>query len=199
MNDESPGVLKERLRAQILAELRKLSPAQRLDECGIVCSRLKRQMIWLEARFILFYAPLRDEIDIWGLAQEAIDHGKVAALPQFDRERGVYRASQVLDLRRDVDVGRFGILEPKTGCPEIPVKRLDLILVPGVAFDLYGRRLGRGKGWYDRLLMDAVGAKCGLGFDCQLVTEIPAEPHDVTLDYVATPSRWLVVRQPTGG
>jgi 5-formyltetrahydrofolate cyclo-ligase len=66
-----------------------------------------------------------------------------------------------------------------------------LVLVPGVAFDLRGRRLGRGKGFYDRLLADAGGLKCGVAFDEQIVTEIPVEPHDVSVDCILTPTRWI--------
>ncbi|MEY2466031.1 MAG: 5-formyltetrahydrofolate cyclo-ligase, partial [Verrucomicrobiota bacterium] len=72
-----------------------------------------------------------------------------------------------------------------------PIKPLDLILVPGVAFELHGRRLGRGKGFYDRLLADMRGTTCGVAFDEQIVAEIPVEPHDVHLDYLLTPTRWI--------
>lgn len=193
MNGESPGARKARLRQQIRAELQKLSPEQRVKASAAVGHQLQNQRIWVEARSILFYAPLGDEIDIWSLAQAALDHGKLAALPQFDRDGGTYRASQVSNLHRDVAIGRFGILEPKPDCPELSLNQLDLILVPGVGFDQHGRRLGRGKGDYDRLLAGVRGTKCGLAFDCQWVTEIPAEPHDVKLDCIMTPSRWLVV------
>ncbi|MEO7298989.1 MAG: 5-formyltetrahydrofolate cyclo-ligase, partial [Verrucomicrobiota bacterium] len=58
-------------------------------------------------------------------------------------------------------------------------------------FDLTGRRLGRGKGFYDRLLAEIPGTKCGVCFDEQIVEEIPTESHDVRMDYVLTPTRWL--------
>jgi 5-formyltetrahydrofolate cyclo-ligase len=66
-----------------------------------------------------------------------------------------------------------------------------LILVPGVAFDLHGGRLGRGKGYYDRLLKELRGTTCGVAFDQQVVEAIPVEPHDVRLDHVLTPTRWI--------
>ena len=70
------------------------------------------------------------------------------------------------------------------------MSRKDLVFVPGIAFDLVGRRLGRGKGFYDRLLAGVRGHKCGVAFDTQLVAEMPEEPHDMRVDSIITPSRW---------
>ena len=75
-------------------------------------------------------------------------------------------------------------------CEPAPLNRLDLVLVPGVAFDAQGRRLGRGKGFYDRLLAKVRGHKCGVAFDVQIVSGLPEEPHDVRVDSILTPSRW---------
>jgi 5-formyltetrahydrofolate cyclo-ligase len=66
-----------------------------------------------------------------------------------------------------------------------------LILVPGVAFDLRGYRLGRGKGFYDQLLAAVRGPTCGVGFDEQIVDAVPVEPHDVRLSCLLTPTRWI--------
>ena len=150
--------------------------------------------MWLEAQSILCYAPLSEEIDVWGLVQDALDARKEIALPQFDRGRRLYRAARVRDLQADLVRGQLGIREPAPTCPAVPLIQLDLVLVPGVGFDQFGHRLGRGQGYYDRLLADVRGTKCGLAFDCQWVTEIPVEPHDVKLDCIVTPSRWLFVR-----
>jgi 5-formyltetrahydrofolate cyclo-ligase len=87
--------------------------------------------------------------------------------------------------------GRYGVIEPAAVCNVADLKRLDLILVPGVAFDWHGRRLGRGKGYYDRLLAEVSGTTCGVAFDQQLVATIPVEPHDVHLNCILTPSHWL--------
>ena len=66
-----------------------------------------------------------------------------------------------------------------------------MILVPGVAFDLHGRRLGRGKGFYDQLLAGVRGTTCGVAFDVQVVRELPQEPHDARVNCILTPTRWL--------
>ena len=74
----------------------------------------------------------------------------------------------------DLEPGQFGVLEPRAACPAVPLNALDLILVPGVGFAPDGRRLGRGKGYYDRLLAGFQGTKCGIAFDWQVAMEIPA-------------------------
>jgi 5-formyltetrahydrofolate cyclo-ligase len=76
----------------------------------------------------------------------------------------------------------------------VPLNQLDFLLVPGVAFDRSGRRLGRGKGFYDRLLAGVTGMKCGVAWDEQIVHELPAEPHDIAMDLMLTPSRWADCR-----
>ena len=76
------------------------------------------------------------------------------------------------------------------------LNRLDLVLVPGVAFDLNGRRLGRGKGYYDRLLAEFEGWTCGVAFDQQVVEAVPSEPHDMRLTCLVTPTRWQFVTRP---
>src|SRR5438876_11467463 len=129
---------------------------------------------------------------IW---RDALATAKELSLPRFDAERQVYVAGRVLEPRDDLRPGRFGIMEPKQGCPEVPLKQLDFTVVPGVAFSLDGRRLGRGRGFYDRLLALVGGVKCGIGFDEQIVDEIPAESHDIRLDCILTPTRWSPVVQ----
>ena len=140
---------------------------------------------------MLLYVPLADELDIEPLLQEALLEGKELALPHFKLEEQKYLARRVLDLTQDLRPGRFGIPEPVDGCVEVPLKQLDLVVAPGVGFTLDGRRLGRGRGFYDRLLSFVRGVKCGIAFDEQIVDEIPAESHDIRLDCVLTPSRWI--------
>jgi len=91
--------------------------------------------------------------------------------------------------------GPFNIREPKPDCAKVPFVDFDLVLVPGTAFDLRGNRLGRGMGFYDRLLAKIRGVKCGLGFDEQIAVEIPVEPHDVRMDFILTPTRCVKIAE----
>jgi len=113
------------------------------------------------------------------------------ALPRFDSSRNSYIASRIQEPETELRPGKFGIREPVEGCEEVALKRLDLILAPGLAFDLHGRRLGRGKGIYDRLLATASGTSCGVAFDEQIVGGIPVEEHDIHVNRILTPTRWI--------
>jgi 5-formyltetrahydrofolate cyclo-ligase len=191
-----PQQEKARLRAQIQAQTAKLSAAERAAASDQACDRLRAQDLWRAARTILFYAPLPTELDLWPMLVESLAGGKIVALPRFVAGANRYVPSRIQDVSSDLQTGRFGIREPAASCPEIPLAHLDLILAPGVAYDLDGHRLGRGRGFYDRLLAEFHGATCGVGFEQQLVSRIPVEPHDIILQCILTPARWHVVAGP---
>jgi 5-formyltetrahydrofolate cyclo-ligase len=96
----------------------------------------------------------------------------------------------------ELDVGRFGILEPRAVLRERPDRNidpceLDLLVIPGVAFDRRGGRIGHGRGYFDRLLIEVreSATLIGLAFDCQVFDHVPTEPHDVPMDLVVTESK----------
>ena len=185
------ALAKSELRAHIRAQLEKISPAVRAVESIELCERLKAQMP--SAHTILFFAPLPDELDVWPVLEQSLALGTTCALPFFDAEKKTYGARVLNHLASEIITGKFGVREPAAGCAEMPLDQFDLVLVPGMAFDLQGSRLGRGRGFYDRLLEKVSGIKCGVGYDFQLLEKIPAEPHDAKVDFMLTPSR--VVRR----
>ena len=187
---------KNTLRAQIREALKKMPPERRASASAEACARLMQQTVWQKAQSVLFYAPLPEELDVWPLLMTALAAGKTVSLPRFDAEQKNYVACHIKDAARDLREGQFGIREPGELCPRISLNRLDLILVPGIAFDLNGYRLGRGKGHYDRLLAEAGGPTCGVAFDEQIVSQIPTEPHDVRLNCILTPTRWRCAAGP---
>jgi 5-formyltetrahydrofolate cyclo-ligase len=189
---------KTAFRNRIRADLARLSSADRKSASEQACALLKRQNLWAEAQSILFYAPLPSEVDLWPLLVEALQAGRLVALPRFSAETGRYVPCKVLDLLEDVEPGKYGIREPVTKCAIFPLNRLDLILAPGVAFDLRGGRLGRGKGYYDRLLAETRGTICGVGFDQQIVPDLPVESHDVLVNCILTPTRWIELQTARG-
>ena len=183
--------LKTELRAKICARLKSISPEQRAAASAQLCSRFKASDIWHAAKSVLLFAPRTDEPDIWPLLDKAIAARKTVALPAFVPGTNTYTARQIIDPVRDVVAGQFSIREPLPSCPEVPLNRLDLVLVPGVAFDTRGARLGRGKGFYDRLLATVRGTKCGVAFEEQIVDAVPVEPLDIRLNCILTPTRWI--------
>ncbi|HEX9045928.1 MAG TPA: 5-formyltetrahydrofolate cyclo-ligase [Verrucomicrobiae bacterium] len=175
------------LRQRIRANLARVSLAVRLAESLDLCRRLEPQL--QSAHSILFYAPLPDELDVWPLLEKLLPARRVCALPAFDDATQFYSARRVKNLETDIFTGKFGVSEPAVDCEEIPLDRFDLVLVPGMAFDLQGNRLGRGRGFYDRILAKASGVKCGVAYDFQLLEQIPVEAHDAQVNFIFTPSR----------
>jgi 5-formyltetrahydrofolate cyclo-ligase len=185
------GESKAELRRAIRGHLKAMAPEQRATASDRACALLEQQAVWKKANLIFFYAPLPEELDIWPLLSDSLAAGKTVALPRFDSATQRYVACQITDVARDLNHGQFGIREPGAHCIAVPPNRLDLVLVPGVAFDLQGRRLGRGKGFYDQMLAAVRGTTCGVAFDEQIVDTIPIEPHDVHLNCILTPTRWI--------
>ena len=179
------------MRREIAAKLKELTPTRRESASGLARALLQGQRVWREARSVLFYAPLPHELDVWALMEKALAGGKTVGLPRFEAETGSYIPCSIENLARDLQEGRYGIREPAGRCGRLAINGLDLILAPGVAFDMRGCRLGRGKGHYDRLLAAARGQVCGVVFDEQIVQEVPAEPHDVFVNCILTPTRWI--------
>jgi 5-formyltetrahydrofolate cyclo-ligase len=195
MNDPNAHLLllKKELRARLRARLREIPAARRERDSALARALLAGREEWRRARAILFYAAQPEELDLGPLLEQALAEGRMAALPRFLPETGAYAVCQIENFSRDCAPGKFGIREPAARCPVIALNRLDLALVPGVGFDADGRRLGRGRGHYDRLLAQVAGTKCGVAFDEQMAPEIPVAPHDVILNRIVTPTRWLEV------
>ena len=175
-------------KAAVRAEMAafRIRPEERAAASNAVCQRIINMDAWRQARVVLSYAALADEICLQGLFESA----KRFAYPRFHVDRG-YAAAVVTDLD-ELLPGKFGILEPLLNAPEVSPGEVDLVLVPGVAFDSAGNRLGRGRGFYDRWLESLGGLKVGVGFDHQLIEKVPTEPHDMQLDAVAVPSRTVM-------
>ena len=182
---------KAALRQQIRVRLNGMMPEQRATDSASARLLLEKQSVWKSAKEVLFFAPLPGEVDIWPLLDDALAAGKIVAIPRFDAEASGYVGCRIQTLADDLQTGRYGIREAAGHCPPIELNRLDLVLVPGVAFDLRGRRLGRGKGFYDQLLALVRGTTCGVAFDEQIAGEIPVEPHDVAMNCILTPTRWI--------
>lgn len=189
------SVAKTTLRQSIRSVRENLTAEERGQLSAQVCALIHRQPAWQAANVVLAYAPMADELDIWPLLRELLEREGRLALPRFNPTTGEYEAAEVTDLDTQLEVKRYKIHEPVSLCRRLDVNRLDFILVPGVAYDLDGHRLGHGKGFYDRLLASVRFGLCGVATDEQVVPSVPVEPHDITVNWIATPTRWLVCGQ----
>lgn len=197
MNTENSGP-KAELRSKVRAAVNNIPAEKRRTDSQKLCANLKAQKFFQDAGSILFFAPLPGEPDVWPLANETLAGNKLVALPCFDADNQTYQPRRVTDIHVEILSGKFGIREPAETCVAIPLDDLDLVLVPGVAFGWDGHRLGRGKGFYDRMLENFTGKKIGIAFDEQIVETIPAETNDVRMDFILTPTRCLESRGISG-
>ena len=172
-------------KAKVRAELGafRIRPDERKEASILICNRISSLHEWISAKTVLFYAPRPDEPDILSLT----GNSKTICFPRYTADR-TYEAAAVNHLNELVP-GKFDILEPSDKCNTVEPTEINLILVPGVAFDKDMNRLGRGRGFYDRWLKTLSGEKMGVGFDHQLINWVPKEPHDVCMGLVITPSR----------
>jgi len=148
---------------------------------GRILDHLQRWEVWKTARRVCAFWPLADEPGL--LAPWPAD--RAVALPRVQGDR---MEMFVTGSREELVPGAFGVLEPSDSAVPMEPSAIDVILVPGLAFDRSGGRLGRGKGYYDKYLAGASGLKVGVCFDEQIVGTIPHEAHDRAMDAVVTPS-----------
>jgi 5-formyltetrahydrofolate cyclo-ligase len=184
---------KRQVRAEVRRALALLASEELREASGRAVRILLENPLWQRAGRILAYCATGHELDLWPALEAARKAGKAVALPRYDAALQTYCAAVIPEDLSTLTRAGFGILEPPLSAPCIPLNQLDLVLVPGLAFDLWGRRLGRGKGFYDRLLAQVNAVKCGVALDQQIVEELPAEPHDIAMNTILTPTRWLVV------
>lgn len=181
---------KKALRKVVLSRIRVLTDETRTLSGAAVARILPDCPDWSSARTLGLFWSHGWELDLRPVWQFACHKGLCVAAPAYSPLTGGYVWRVVEDFKTELVSGEFGVFEPIARCPEISADILDWVLVPGVAFDSEGGRLGRGKGHYDRWLLGSSRAiRCGIGFEEQVVTKVPLEPHDVRLHYVVTPAR----------
>lgn len=184
---------KRALRDALIAARDGLDPAFRAAASHAILARIEALDSYRNARVVLLTLPFRGEWNARLLARHAIESGKVVAAPRVDAAARMLRALRVADLDRDVEPGYRGIPEPRAGAPAVALETIDWVLVPGVAFDATGRRLGYGGGYYDRLLplLPASAQRVAGAFEAQVVDRVPAAPHDIGVDRIVTERRML--------
>ncbi|MDE5811432.1 MAG: 5-formyltetrahydrofolate cyclo-ligase, partial [Muribaculaceae bacterium] len=171
---------KESLRLNIKTRKSVLSDSERLAAAQAAFARLEESVAFIMADHILIYHSLPDELS----TLEFLDKWHQKKHFYLPRVNGVNLDLLPYD-RHHLHLGAFHIEEP-TGSDTVDISGIELIIVPSVAFDRNGNRLGRGKGFYDRLLATTSATKIGVGYDFQLVDEIETEPHDIPLDIIIT-------------
>jgi 5-formyltetrahydrofolate cyclo-ligase len=178
--------LKKILRKQVLSARDRLSPKEKMTKSREIEERLFSLPEFLSAQSVMFFASFRSEVETGPMIQRALRLGKRVVLPKVQgNDLALY---EIHDFGRDVEPGSWGIPEPKTIIP-VALADIDIMIIPGAAFDREGNRLGYGAGYYDKLLPAFGKATVALAFEAQIVDEVPVEKHDVPVWKIITEKR----------
>jgi 5-formyltetrahydrofolate cyclo-ligase len=181
--------MKERLRKKILKRRDREPEDLRIKKSQKIKKRLFSLKEFKEAHTILFYYSKGSEVETEEMMEEALRKGKRVLLPRV-RGREIY-LGEIRDLEKDVEKGSFGIREPKETSKKATLKGIDLVILPGIAFDLKGERIGYGLGYYDRFLkrLPKKVSLVALAYDFQVVKNISPKKHDRRVSKVITETR----------
>ncbi|MGA2091664.1 MAG: 5-formyltetrahydrofolate cyclo-ligase [Endomicrobiales bacterium] len=197
MNGFSAGDSKAQLRQKIKSKRDAVPAAQRVSLSALVMRHVFSLELYRTARTIMAYCAHGSEVVTDALISQALLEGKTVAVPQV-----VCRTDctmQAIEIRSLAEVfpGEYGIREPRrsTDCVCLAPGEIDVVFVPGIAFDCHGYRVGFGKGFYDRWLESFPAHKLvGLAYDFQVVESVPREKHDGAVGVIVTDTRIISVR-----
>ncbi len=175
---------KSKLRSKILTVLRKQKEEDRQNKSKKIKKKLFSLVEFKKAKRVMFYIAQDAEVETKEMIQDAQRQGKIVAVPVCERNKKKIIPCKI-GLKEKFKKGSYGIKEPLIKRP-LAIKDIDLVIVPGVAYDLRGHRLGRGGGYYDSLLrtLPAKTISIGLAFEVQISTHLPVTKNDVAVDEV---------------
>ena len=184
---------KKKMRDAVLAQRDAMSPVARAAASQAIIARICALSAYHDAKCVLTYMGFGSEIETQPFFERIIADGKIAVLPRVDRAT----QSLILHSARGLSellTGKWGIREPHADAPIVSISTIDFILMPGVAFDRVGNRLGYGRGYYDRLISAAnpALARVTAGFACQIIDHVPAGPHDRQVHSIITENEIIV-------
>lgn len=183
---------KKALRTEILGKRSQLSSEDIKNKSNEIKNKLFQLREFKDANFIFSFISFKDEVHTHDIITESLSMGKRVGVPiTVDKPRELL-VSELKDFHRELEIGYYNILAPKKEFERIVSPDLvDLVLVPGLAFDKYGYRVGYGGGYYDRFFANTKKKmiKIGLCFDFQILPQVPMDFYDIPIDYIITESR----------
>ncbi|MBQ9833363.1 MAG: 5-formyltetrahydrofolate cyclo-ligase [Clostridia bacterium] len=178
--------LKRHSRAKVKERLAQMSAEEKRKKSYEACMNVIKSSEFASAHTIMVYKAMKNECDPALIAEAAVKMGKTVAYPLCCENNTL----KVLTPKTEnaFTMGAYGISEPiESECDELDIKKLELIIVPGLAFDKNNVRLGRGAGYYDRLLTKCENAiKIGFAFDVQMADSLPEDGNDIRMDKIVT-------------
>lgn len=176
---------KEELRAEMRARRKALTQRQQNETAQAVLAQIEGFAPFRQARCVMAYMAVRGELSLEPVIEAILKGGKTLALPRCEAP-GMMTARRVDALSQLVS-GAYGLPEPGRECEVVAPEEIDLILVPGTAFDAQGRRLGQGGGYYDRFLSGTRALRVGVCHEFALVGCVPVQAHDLNMHHILTP------------
>jgi len=159
-----------------------------VDEVEAIAERIQNWHLFQTSKKLAFYFAMKDEVSLDFL----FESGKELFLPRFEVNYKKYEMCLVSN-KDELVVGEYGIKEPGKQCRIVEINEIDLWFIPGMAFSRLGHRLGRGAGFYDRLLENEGGLKCGVCISRKIIEGIPAESHDIKMNFVLTDKEIITI------
>ncbi len=189
---EEIGAAKIQIRVDISKIISELPGSEIAEKTRAIEDRLFEFANFLEAKIALLYVNGDYEVNTENIIKRAYSYHKIVVLPAFDPERHEMMPMKVDQFPKELIPGPRGVLEPDPSqCKIVPLERVDIAIIPGLAFDEKGGRIGSGKGYYDRLIpkLAITTRKVALTFEEQIVPQVPMESHDKHVDIIITDKR----------
>ena len=183
---------KQEIRNNIATVLKNLSDKELAKKTKQVEDNLFEFANFLEAKIVLLYVNNKTEVKSGNIIKRCFEFNKIVILPAFNIKTYEMKLMKVDDLDNDLTTGPRGILEPDINrCKIVNVDCVDLAIIPGVAFDEKGGRIGTGEGYYDRFIpkLSVTTRKVALALECQIIQQVPVESHDKHVDIIITDER----------
>jgi len=187
-------LMKQTLKQKIIEKRKSLTKEEIKEKSSKIKENLYSLDEFKEAKNIMAYVSFNSEVDTQNLIKELLDKEKNVIVPFVQKNSPILQLSELKSFN-ELEPKTLGILEPKDNfIREFNIKKLDLVIIPGIVFDQNGHRIGYGYGYYDRFLKKLSDKIKKIGFACefQLVNKIPEEIHDVPVNIVITENRVLV-------
>lgn len=178
---------KVEVRKLCLSQRAALGETERESKSWIIQQKLQNLPEFQQAQTVMLFLNFRDEVETTALAEATIACKKKLVLPRC-APHGILLPIEVHDLSVDLEPGTYGIREPKLNLGVVEPSEIDLVIIPGSGFDLQGNRLGYGGGYYDRffMLLNPLTPKIALGFECQVIEQVPVDKHDAKMTMLIT-------------
>jgi len=189
---EEIGVAKIQIRENISQIISALSESQIAEKTQAIETRLFEFANFLESKIALLYVNGKCEVQTEKIINRAYGYNKIVVLPAFVPEKFEMNLMKVDQFAKELVPGPRNVLEPDANrCKAVPMERIDIAIIPGLAFDEKGGRIGSGRGYYDRLIpkLAITTRKVALTFEEQIVPQVPMESHDKHVDIIITDKR----------